>query len=99
MKIDCCEIANTPCFWADTATPFSECTGNTQATSRRTACTALWLVKPAGLIGNGASLTLVAGQVHLDLAGRGDLAEYWAVQVDQELDFGTGHERADGGRG
>ena len=59
MKIDCCEIGSSPSLCADTATPLSEWVCSTQVMSWRAACTALWIVKPAGLTGNGESSTLL----------------------------------------
>ncbi len=51
MKIENCEIGSSPSRCADTATPLSEWVCTTQPTSWRAACTALWIVKPAGFTG------------------------------------------------
>ena len=59
MKIENCEIGSSPSRCADTATPLSECVCTTQPTSWRAACTALWIVKPAGFTGYGESSILL----------------------------------------
>ena len=55
----CWLIGSTPHFCALTATPARLCVCSTQPASSRTAWMQLWMTKPAGLTGNGESITLL----------------------------------------
>jgi len=56
--VACCEIGRRPAAWADTATPAGVWVCSTQVTSSRAAWIALWMTKPAGLMGCGLSSSL-----------------------------------------
>ena len=77
-----------PAFWALTAMPARVWVCNTQPAFSRAWWMALWMVKPAGLTGNGESLSMLQAWstlTTLDQAAGGDLVEHHAVGVDLEL--------------
>ena len=93
--IACWSSGSSPSFCADTATPSVVCRWMTQCASSRFMCSAEWMVKPAGFTGNGDVDDLVAVDVDLHQARRGDLLEQQAVRIDQEVMLRPRHARRD----